>query len=84
MHMNAALHVIPALLLSLPGAMEDKSSQTSGLSKDVQSSLTPEEPPVDFMHIKLEENEPIDVRTKDFILKKATKHQILFLFFDLL
>lgn len=86
MHMNAALHVIPALLLSLPGAMEDKSSQTSGLSKDVQSSLTPEEPPVDFMHIKLEENEPIDVRTKDFILKKAREvckcnHQTIITFF---
>lgn len=66
--------------------MEDKSSQTSGLSKDVQSSLTPEEPPVDFMHIKLEENEPIDVRTKDFILKKAREvckcnHQTIITFF---
>lgn len=83
------MQLFVACLLSFqssPGAMEGTLSQISGQSKDVPSSLTPEEPPINFTHVRLEENEPTDFSTKDFILKKAREvckcnHQTIITFF---
>ncbi|XP_074913053.1 sulfate transporter-like isoform X3 [Buteo buteo] len=66
--------------------MEDTSSQKSGQSKEVLSSLTPEESPANFVHVQLEEYEPADFSTKDLILKKAREvctcnHQTIIAFF---
>ncbi|XP_071615034.1 sulfate transporter-like [Heliangelus exortis] len=66
--------------------MEDASSQKSGHSKDVLSSPPPEESPANFILVRLEENEPSDFSTKDFILKKAREvctcnHQTIITFF---
>lgn len=83
------MQLLTARLLSCHsylGAMEGMLSQMSGQSKDVLSSLTPEEPPVNFIRVRLEENEPTDFSTKDFILKKAREvckcnHQTILTFF---
>lgn len=85
------MQLFVACLLSFqssPGAMEGTLSQISGQSKDVPSSLTPEEPPINFTHVRLEENEPTDFSTKDFILKKAREvckcnHQTIITFCQL-
>ncbi|XP_069725371.1 uncharacterized protein [Phaenicophaeus curvirostris] len=71
---------------SSPGAMEDMSSPKSGQSKDIPVSLTPEETPANFTHIKLEVYEPTDFSIKDLILKKAREicicnHQTIITFF---
>lgn len=66
--------------------MEDTSRQKSGQSKDALCSPTPEEPPANFIHVKLEEYEPADFSTKEIILKKAREvctcnHQTIITFF---
>ncbi|KAM9603100.1 sulfate transporter-like isoform 1-T8 [Morphnus guianensis] len=86
MYVTATPHGCLLSRLSSPGAMEDTSSQKSGQSKEVLSSLTPEESPANFIHVKLEEYEPADFSTKDLILKKAREvctcnHQTIITFF---
>lgn len=68
--MSAAPHGC-LLCRSSPGAMEDTSSQKSGQSRNMLSSVTPGESPAAFTHVRLEEYEPADFSTKDLILKKA-------------
>ncbi|XP_055574171.1 sulfate transporter-like [Falco cherrug] len=67
-------------------AMEDTSSQKSGQSKDALGSVTPEETPANFIHVKLEEYEPSGFSTKELILQKAREvctcnHQTIITFF---
>uniref|UniRef100_A0A8B9MP06 STAS domain-containing protein n=1 Tax=Accipiter nisus TaxID=211598 RepID=A0A8B9MP06_9AVES len=83
MYVTATPHGCLLSCLSPPGAMEDTLSQKSGQSKEVLSSLTPEESPV-----KLEEYEPADFSTKVLILKKAREvctcnHQTIITFCQL-
>ncbi|XP_054697498.1 sulfate transporter-like [Grus americana] len=84
--MTARPHGCLLSCLSSPGAMEDTSSQKSGQSRDVLSSIALEESPADFIRVKLEEYEPADFSTKDLILKKAREvctcsHQAIITFF---
>lgn len=86
MYVTVTPHGCLLSCLSSPGAMEDTSSQKSGQSKEVLSSLTPEESPANFVHVQLEEYEPADFSTKDLILKKAREvctcnHQTIIAFF---
>ncbi|XP_009880380.1 PREDICTED: sulfate transporter-like [Charadrius vociferus] len=66
--------------------MEDTSSRKSGPSKDALGSLTPEETPANFIHVKLEEYEPANFSTKELIRKKSREvctcnHQAIITFF---